>query len=656
MLKKTLMLFVILNLCAAVILPLLTAGAATYTPVATDYYNGHKYAVYDDSMTWEDAKTFCENLGGHLITITSANEQKYVESLLSSGKKKQYWIGASDISGNWQWVTGEKWDYTNWCAAQPDDYEKDSYYAQILKEVNKTAVASCRAYSWNDITNTNTSNKPEYFSPDFIGFICEWDTENITESEANSNSDILNIETAYGSYQGSYKISASGVKNCTRGLILTINKDYSKFISYPISSDDTDTAFEYYMSVQYDKKDGAYVFSGLSDSDKYKEIVDYSDKMFGGLLTSAVNDMYDLKVSELGKTISGDILGTYTPGIFSAYGKIGSFEVTYTANPDYSVIKQTESTNEKQTEKPSASTVSINKTSYTPGENIVVSWTKADLATGYDIHIAKEGLDKTYRIDSISGSLTSSNITITDEGNYSLAVYSTNSAGYTGGTNWVKFTVKKTTSVKTGYVSGTGGANLNLRSNPTTGSSIVAKMPEGAALMVTGDAISGFYPVSYNGKTGYASASYITFSAPQVSSISSQVGKRIANVYSYPAGSSYIGECVWYVRGRAKEKLGINTGITGHGCQWYAGAKARKLSTGKDVRSNSIACFGATKNNSYGYVIFVEEVIGDNVYYTEANVQYPISDGKISSLDGVLKVKKLSQFKTSSYQGCIYLK
>lgn len=110
------------------------------------------------------------------------------------------------------------------------------------------------------------------------------------------------------------------------------------------------------------------------------------------------------------------------------------------------------------------------------------------------------------------------------------------------------------------------------------------------------------------------------------------------------------------MRGRASEKLGVNTGITGNGCKWYAGAKARGIATGWSVRSNSIACFGATKSNSYGHVIFVEEVVGNNIYYTEANVEKPYSDGKISSLDSVLKVKSVSAFTSGAYQGCIYLK
>lgn len=40
--------------------------------------NGHRYQVFDESMSWTDAKIYCENLGGHLVTINSEEEQKFL--------------------------------------------------------------------------------------------------------------------------------------------------------------------------------------------------------------------------------------------------------------------------------------------------------------------------------------------------------------------------------------------------------------------------------------------------------------------------------------------------------------------------------------------------------------------------------------------------
>ena len=65
-----------------------SAGAKElYTPTATAKLNNHTYHMFDESMTWDEAKAYCEELEGHLVTITSEEEQKLVEALLEQGEK-----------------------------------------------------------------------------------------------------------------------------------------------------------------------------------------------------------------------------------------------------------------------------------------------------------------------------------------------------------------------------------------------------------------------------------------------------------------------------------------------------------------------------------------------------------------------------------------
>jgi hypothetical protein len=59
-------------------------------------------------------------------------------------------------------------------------------------------------------------------------------------------------------------------------------------------------------------------------------------------------------------------------------------------------------------------------------------------------------------------------------------------------------------------MSSTTTHNLNLRSGGSTGSSVITVMPKGASVTITGAPVNGWYPVSYNGKTGWASAKYFT--------------------------------------------------------------------------------------------------------------------------------------------------
>ncbi|MDE6520273.1 MAG: N-acetylmuramoyl-L-alanine amidase [Ruminococcus sp.] len=54
----------------------------------------------------------------------------------------------------------------------------------------------------------------------------------------------------------------------------------------------------------------------------------------------------------------------------------------------------------------------------------------------------------------------------------------------------------------------TDGANLNIRDYPSLNGAIIGKIPNNAAVLINGE-VDGWYVVSYNGITGYASKDYI---------------------------------------------------------------------------------------------------------------------------------------------------
>lgn len=51
---------------------------------------------------------------------------------------------------------------------------------------------------------------------------------------------------------------------------------------------------------------------------------------------------------------------------------------------------------------------------------------------------------------------------------------------------------------------------LNVRDAPSMEGNVIFKIPKGAIISVTGGAVDGFYPIIYEGKTGYCSSQYIT--------------------------------------------------------------------------------------------------------------------------------------------------
>ncbi|KAK3585794.1 hypothetical protein CHS0354_010573 [Potamilus streckersoni] len=74
------------------------------------------YEINDLLATWQDARTRCQRDGGDLLSITTKNEQLYIEGRLKSRMLRNYWIGANDhgTEGRWKWSNGDPYFYFNW--------------------------------------------------------------------------------------------------------------------------------------------------------------------------------------------------------------------------------------------------------------------------------------------------------------------------------------------------------------------------------------------------------------------------------------------------------------------------------------------------------------------------------------------------------------
>jgi len=119
-------------------------------------YNGHSYYRSTGSMTWTAAKQACIDMGGHLVTITSAGENNFVFNTWPSG-----WIGFNDeaVEGQWRWVTGESVVYTNWNGGEPNNVGNEDY-AQFVN-----------GGKWNDLPNVSLPYVLEF---DYIVTTTDW--------------------------------------------------------------------------------------------------------------------------------------------------------------------------------------------------------------------------------------------------------------------------------------------------------------------------------------------------------------------------------------------------------------------------------------------------------------------------------------------------
>lgn len=112
-----------------------THGSPTIWQIA-DGGNGHLYeAIYvPEGITWTEAQLAAEAIPGdwHLVTITSAEENAFVFSLINdktyfwncclSGHSNGPWLGGYKVGPtkyDYAWVTGEPFVYSNWGPLEP---------------------------------------------------------------------------------------------------------------------------------------------------------------------------------------------------------------------------------------------------------------------------------------------------------------------------------------------------------------------------------------------------------------------------------------------------------------------------------------------------------------------------------------------------------
>lgn len=130
--------------------------SASIHPSNTQYYKSNKYELYDKTLTWEDANQLAKIKGGHLVTITSQEEEDFIEKLINNGNEYYYWLGGKkNSSNNFEWTNSENFNYSNWATNEPNNTNNVENYIFKYKSSGK----------WND--NINFINN--------IGFIIEYD-------------------------------------------------------------------------------------------------------------------------------------------------------------------------------------------------------------------------------------------------------------------------------------------------------------------------------------------------------------------------------------------------------------------------------------------------------------------------------------------------
>ena len=138
-------------------------------------FNGHLYVAFMQALSFSDAEEYCESLGGHLVTVTSQEEQEVVNHIIENAQYPEgniyyaFWFysGAKKVDSQWTWITGEEFTYTNWGAEEPDS--KDQCYMTFASMYEENYNYHHNIGTWEDVYETTLA--PAW------AFICEWEPE-----------------------------------------------------------------------------------------------------------------------------------------------------------------------------------------------------------------------------------------------------------------------------------------------------------------------------------------------------------------------------------------------------------------------------------------------------------------------------------------------
>lgn len=153
-------------IAAAAVLAL--ASGAQADLIVTANQGTSQYRLYAGTgaagLSYSQATAAVAGLGAgwHLATITTAAEQTFItNSVVGNNNPGEFWLGAQqNSSGNWAWVTGETWTYTNWNPGEPNDH-----YG--VGTENHLATWGSGTWKWNDEGNLGniTGYIAEYNAP-----------------------------------------------------------------------------------------------------------------------------------------------------------------------------------------------------------------------------------------------------------------------------------------------------------------------------------------------------------------------------------------------------------------------------------------------------------------------------------------------------------
>jgi hypothetical protein len=177
----------------------------------TDEFGGHYYTFYEDLLTWRSAQSVCQNMFGHLATISSSAENAFVFSLVDEVDSSVHLGGFDQTDAqNWEWVTRESWSYTNWSSGEPNLPTTENYLEMLSSGF------------WNNVPHSVQTYVCEW-DYDYWNYYCGVNDSRFSVSRVGSYFEITNqTQLSVGEYQLRIKVSDGGGDFICKTITVTV--------------------------------------------------------------------------------------------------------------------------------------------------------------------------------------------------------------------------------------------------------------------------------------------------------------------------------------------------------------------------------------------------------------------------------------------------
>ena len=139
---------------------------------------GSVFALYDDAVSFYEAKQICEDLGGHLATITSDEEEAAVIDMINavSTTRSGFFIGVHDpkADGHFEYIDGKELSYFGgWGAGEPNNLTNETVgeiFMSTKQWNNSYATAGNRSFICEFDATDKPNTQMRYNGNDYLLF------------------------------------------------------------------------------------------------------------------------------------------------------------------------------------------------------------------------------------------------------------------------------------------------------------------------------------------------------------------------------------------------------------------------------------------------------------------------------------------------------